>query len=132
MSDTTDTDVIRPGLVTLGGETIELAPIDAFRALDQELVGKLRTSRGTGFSSISHLHDLPIAGLKLDASFTQALANGNRRTQRLTQALAGLSLGLDLDTIAEGVEQEPEASLLWGQGWRRGQGYLFGRAEPVT
>lgn len=34
MSDTTDTDVIRPGLVTLGGETIELAPIDAFRALD--------------------------------------------------------------------------------------------------
>lgn len=34
MSETPDTDVIRPGLVTLGGETIELQPISAFRALD--------------------------------------------------------------------------------------------------
>ena len=86
---------------------------------------------GTGFSSISHLHDLPIAGLKLDAAFTRALTGGNHRTRRLTQALAGLALGLDLDTVAEGVEDEAQASTLAGQGWRRGQGWLFGQPSPM-
>lgn len=85
---------------------------------------------GTGYSSLSHLHELPLAGLKLDISFTRALASGDHRALRLTQALAGLSLGLDLDTIAEGVEDETQASILWGQGWLRGQGWLFGRPAP--
>jgi EAL domain-containing protein (putative c-di-GMP-specific phosphodiesterase class I) len=85
---------------------------------------------GTGYSSISHLQNLPISGLKLDLSFSQGLITGNRRSLRLTQALAGLSMGLDLDTVAEGVSDRAQAAILWGQGWRRGQGWLFGRAEP--
>ena len=86
---------------------------------------------GTGYSSISHLQNLPISGLKLDLSFSQGLLTGNRRSLRLTQALAGLSMGLDLDTVAEGVSDRAQAAILWGQGWRRGQGWLFGKAEPV-
>lgn len=86
---------------------------------------------GTGYSSISHLHDLPIDGLKLDVSFTRGLLSGNHRSLRLTQALAGLSLGLNLDTIAEGVSEPSQSAILWGQGWRRGQGWLFGKAEPA-
>lgn len=87
---------------------------------------------GTGYSSISHLHDLPIDGLKLDVSFAQGLISGNHRSLRLTQALAGLSLGLDLDTIAEGVSDSSQAAILWGQGWRRAQGWLFGKAAPMN
>ena len=87
---------------------------------------------GTGYSSISHLHDLPIDGLKLDVSFAQGLIKGNHRSLRLTQALAGLSLGLNLDTIAEGVSDSSQAAILWGQGWRRAQGWLFGKAEPMN
>lgn len=87
---------------------------------------------GTGYSSISHLHDLPIDGLKLDTSFAQGLIAGNRRSLRLTQALAGLSMGLGLDTIAEGVCDRAQATILWGQGWRRGQGWLYGKAAPTA
>jgi EAL domain-containing protein (putative c-di-GMP-specific phosphodiesterase class I) len=32
---------------------------------------------GTGFSSISHLRDLPVRGLKLDQSFTAGIRNGD-------------------------------------------------------
>lgn len=87
---------------------------------------------GMGYSSLSHLHDLPIAGLKLDSSFTAGVAAGNPRSLRIAQALAGLAGGLVLDGIAEGVESEAQAVLLDEQGWHRGQGLLFGAAEPVT
>ena len=86
---------------------------------------------GTGFSSISHLRDLPLAGLKLDVSFTRGIREGDETSRRLARALSGLAAGLGLDTVAEGVEFEPEAAVLHGQGWRHGQGWLFGHAAPL-
>ena len=85
---------------------------------------------GTGYSSISHLRDLPISGLKLDASFTAGVARGDETSIRLAQALAGLSQGLGLETVAEGVEGVQEEAILAAQGWRYGQGWLFGKAAP--
>ena len=64
---------------------------------------------GTGSSSISHLRDLPIAGLKLDRSFTCAMGAKDTKSLRLAQALVGVAEGLELDTVAEGVETVEEA-----------------------
>ncbi len=86
---------------------------------------------GTGYSSISHLRDLPIAGVKLDRSFTALVTDPSGRQASLTQGLAGLATGLGLDTIAEGVETEEQASILQAQGWRLGQGWHFGRPAPI-
>jgi PAS domain S-box-containing protein/diguanylate cyclase (GGDEF)-like protein len=86
---------------------------------------------GTGYSSIAHLRDLPIAGLKLDRSFTAGIGSGDATSVRLAQALAGLAAGLGLDTVAEGVETDEEAAYLQAQGWVHGQGWLYGKAEPV-
>ena len=86
---------------------------------------------GTGYSSISHLRDLPISGLKLDVSFSAGIRRGDTKSLRLAQALAGLARGLALDTVAEGIETEDEAALLLTQGWRHGQGWLYGRPEPL-
>ena len=86
---------------------------------------------GTGYSSISHLRDLPVSGLKLDVSFSRGIREGDEKSTRLANALVGLARGLGLDTVAEGIESEHEAQLLLGQGWRHGQGYLYGRAEPL-
>jgi len=86
---------------------------------------------GTGFSSISHLRDMPIQGVKLDRSFTAGLTDGDDRAVRLAQGLAGLAEGLGLMTIAEGVETAEQASVLLAQGWQMGQGWLFGQATPV-
>lgn len=85
---------------------------------------------GTGYSSISHLRDLPIHGLKLDLSFTRGIAAGDERSLVLARGLAGMAHGLDLETIAEGVEDERTATTLAEAGWEFAQGYLFGQAAP--
>ena len=82
---------------------------------------------GTGFSSISHLRDLPVTGLKLDQSFTSGITADDSHATRLAQGLVGLADGLGLQTIAEGIETVVQAEILAHQGWQMGQGWLFGR-----
>ena len=86
---------------------------------------------GTGYSSIAHLRDLPVAGLKLDRSFTAGIGQGDPTCIRLAQALAGLAEGLGLDTVAEGIETAEEEARLATQGWKHGQGWLYGKAAPL-
>ena len=86
---------------------------------------------GTGFSSISLLRDLPVTGLKLDATFVRDLTDGDSPANALAAGVAGLAQGLLLVGVAEGIETAEQATTLLGQGWTHGQGYLFGRPEPV-
>ena len=90
---------------------------------------------GTGFSSLSHLRDLPIDGIKLDRDFVSAISgNGEEagRSYRLAQGILGLAQGLGLQTVAEGVEDQGQAEVLTKQGWQLGQGWLYGKARPIT
>jgi diguanylate cyclase (GGDEF)-like protein/PAS domain S-box-containing protein len=103
----------------------------AMRALALEGVRWYVDDFGTGYSSITHLRDLPVSGLKLDRSFTAGLGDGDVTSERIVQALAGLARGLELDTVAEGVETRSEADVLSAHGWRHAQGWLFGRAVPA-
>ena len=65
-------------------------------------------------------------------SFTRALSQANTHATKLARGLAGLAAGLDLATIAEGVETIDQVRVLSGQGWQLGQGGLFGLATPVA
>ncbi|MBX0301454.1 EAL domain-containing protein [Cryobacterium sp. 1639] len=88
---------------------------------------------GTGFSSIAVLRDLPVTGLKLDASFVGGLGGGRAvgdAGEALAAGLAGLVAHLGLTGVAEGVETREQAEALRAQGWLHGQGYLFGRPAP--
>ena len=85
---------------------------------------------GTGFSSISHLRDLPVAGLKLDQTFTAGITSHDSHATRLALGLAGLANGLGLRTVAEGVETAEQAQILAAQGWQWGQGWHFGKPAP--
>ena len=86
---------------------------------------------GTGFSSISMLRELPVTGLKLDLSFVRNLTAGESPSNALAKGLAGLAEGLHLMSVAEGIESEEQAAILTCQGWTHGQGYLFGRPQPL-
>lgn len=116
-------------------ETALLSVTERIRQQMEQLAGRgIRwyvDDFGTGYSSISHLRDLPIAGLKLDRSFTCAMRAKDTKSLRLSQALVGVAEGLELDTVAEGVETIEEARLLTSQGWLRGQGWLYGKAAPL-
>ncbi len=85
---------------------------------------------GTGFSSISLLRDLPVTGLKLDASFVADLSEDDDAANALSTGLAGLVNGLHLMGIAEGVESEGQHRVLLRQGWSQAQGYLYARPSP--
>lgn len=79
---------------------------------------------GTGYSSLSLLHQLPVAMLKLDRSFVQNL-DGKGRIFVQTMTRLGTRLGLTV--LAEGIENEWEAHLIYQLGAELGQGYFIGK-----
>ncbi|WNM26259.1 EAL domain-containing protein [Demequina capsici] len=84
---------------------------------------------GTGVSPLSYLRDLPVSGVKLDMSFVAGIPE-DPAGARVSRALGALARELGLATIAEGIETEAQAEFLQGCGWRLGQGWLFGVAQP--
>src|SRR5438105_2875973 len=77
---------------------------------------------GTGYSSLLHLQSLRFDELKLDLSFVRSMVE-SRQSRKITAAVIGLGLSLGLQTVAEGVEEQSQASLLAWQGCHLGQGY---------
>lgn len=128
-------EVTETAVLALGTDTV--ANLTAVRVLG---AGVHVDDFGTGFSSISLLRDLPVTGVKLDATFVAGLGagddrgNGRRDEDRGAHALAaglsGLVTHLGLTGVAEGIETEAQAEVLRAQGWLHGQGYLLGRPAP--
>lgn len=86
---------------------------------------------GTGVSPLSYLRDLPVSGVKLDMSFVAGIPD-DPAGARVSRALGALARELGLATIAEGIETESQAEFLSKCGWRYGQGWLFGVAQPAS
>jgi len=91
---------------------------------------------GTGFSSLSYMHRFPVDTVKIDRSFIKGLdeRSGMERTHKtaaLIEAVVGLSQKLKLNVIAEGIETEAQYTRLVDLGVKTGQGFLFGKAEPL-
>jgi diguanylate cyclase (GGDEF)-like protein/PAS domain S-box-containing protein len=84
---------------------------------------------GTGYSSLSYLHRLPLDTLKIDRSFVHQM-HADPALEAVIRTLLSLSEILRLETVAEGVETEEEASALLRMGCRFGQGFLFARPLP--
>jgi EAL domain-containing protein (putative c-di-GMP-specific phosphodiesterase class I) len=80
---------------------------------------------GTGWSSLSHLHRLPVKMIKIDRAFVQGLPGSKAHTLASTVLALGQALGLR--TIAEGVETTGQLQQMQDQGCELAQGYLLGR-----
>ncbi len=85
---------------------------------------------GVGFSSIGYLQHLPVDTLKIDRSFTRDIA-GSPRAAALVDAILLMGAALDLRVVAEGIETAEQAVRLREAGCLYGQGYLFGRPQPL-
>lgn len=80
---------------------------------------------GTGFSSLTHLEQLPIDILKVDRSLVATIDRGDRRA-RLTPAIIQLAHTLGLTAIVEGVEQSDQVRQHRELGCTLAQGYFLG------
>ncbi len=85
---------------------------------------------GTGYSSLSYLHRFPIDILKIDRSFVSRLTNSDNGPE-LARAVITLGQTLGLDTVAEGIELEPQVAALLALGCVAGQGFLFAKASSL-
>ena len=86
---------------------------------------------GTGYSSLSYLHRFPIDILKIDRSFISRLINSDKGPE-LARAVITLGETLGLDTVAEGIEFEPQVQALLALGCLAGQGFLFAHAGSLA
>jgi EAL domain-containing protein (putative c-di-GMP-specific phosphodiesterase class I) len=83
---------------------------------------------GTGFSSLSYLERLNVDRLKIDLSFVSQMEQSDG-SKRIVETIIQLGRSLQLELIAEGIEQESQAVSLTQMGCHEGQGYLF--AKPL-
>lgn len=81
---------------------------------------------GTGFSSLQYLTQMPISFLKIDRCFVMKLLT-DPKSKAVVSSIIHLAHAMDIEIIAEGIEQNEESLVLETLGARYGQGYLFSR-----
>ena len=76
---------------------------------------------GVGYSSLSHLHQFPVDGIKIDASAINPVVDEN-----LVRLIVGVADTLGIRTVAEGIESQQQLDAVTRLGVDYGQGYLLG------
>jgi EAL domain-containing protein (putative c-di-GMP-specific phosphodiesterase class I) len=82
---------------------------------------------GTGYSSLSYLRHLPFDILKIDRSFIEQLPGEGLP---LARSIVRIAEALQLEVVAEGVEEQSQVHELTRLGCRHAQGYLFAKPQP--
>ncbi|WP_442859547.1 bifunctional diguanylate cyclase/phosphodiesterase [Burkholderia sp. 8Y] len=85
---------------------------------------------GSGFSSLSYVHQYQFSGLKIDKSFILELTR-SPRSRAIVRAIVRMAESLDLTLVAEGVEDAATLAVLRDMGAAQAQGYLFDKPLPL-
>ncbi len=113
-------------------ESLLMRDIDRTRSILEELKNSgIRIAIddfGIGYSSLAYLTKFPLDCLKIDQSFVRDIET-DADDRAVAEASIGLGHNLRLDVVAEGVETEPQLSLL--QGCDGFQGYLISRPQAA-
>jgi diguanylate cyclase (GGDEF)-like protein len=105
-----DPDGVRPSLTHLKDLGVRLA-VDDF---------------GTGYSSLAYLCRLPVDQLKIDRTFIPTIRT-SPASLAVVRTIIELAHTLDLQAVAEGIEDGAQLEALRGLGCDLGQGYHFAR-----
>ncbi|MFI3249991.1 MAG: bifunctional diguanylate cyclase/phosphodiesterase [Eubacteriales bacterium] len=87
---------------------------------------------GCAYSNIITLAQIQVNEVKLDKSLVDNLTN-NRKNHVLVKNVLSMCDELEgMSTLAEGIEDENQATLLYELGCHLGQGYFYSRPIPVN
>lgn len=147
----TDRDFVRSvqdtcGKVTAGSQAVKIA----FEITENDLIADIAYGArvlqdlkeagidiliddfGSGYSSLSYLHRLPIDALKIDKSITRDLSVSDR-ARAVCSGIVAIAKNLQVRTIIEGIETAEQLALAKALGCDQAQGFLFGKAsDPAS
>ncbi|MDN2486674.1 cyclic di-GMP phosphodiesterase [Kosakonia sacchari] len=109
-------------------EELALSVIQQFSALGAQVH---LDDFGTGYSSLSQLARFPLDAIKLDQSFVREV-HKQPISQSLVRAIVAVAQALNLQVIAEGVENAKEDAFLTKNGVNERQGFLFAKPMPAA
>ncbi|MEZ5258991.1 MAG: GNAT family N-acetyltransferase [Ilumatobacteraceae bacterium] len=104
------------------------------RVIEQLKAMKVRVAIddfGTGYSSLSYLRRFPVDSLKIDRSFVAEMEQ-SQTSQALVRAVIDLAHVLNLDTVAEGIEDDTQRTVLRDLQCNYGQGFFFSKPLPAA
>jgi len=99
-------------------------------ALDRRGVRLVLDDFGISLLALAYIRQFPVRGLKIDHLFVQNIAR-NEDDARLAKAIIALAQTLDIRVVAEGVESQAQAGLLYDFGCHLAQGYYFAEPMPI-
>ncbi len=86
---------------------------------------------GTGYSSLMYLSQLPVNELKIDKSFVSQTER-HENDYRIVENTVKLARALQIETVAEGVENFQTLMSLMKLGCDRVQGFYFAKPMPAS
>jgi diguanylate cyclase (GGDEF)-like protein len=105
-------------------------PLETLQKLSAMGVRIAADDFGSGYSNLAYLRRLPVASLKLSASFIKELWPDGPADEPVISALADLAHRLGLDVTVEGVETSEQARQLFALGCDTAQGWYYAAAVP--
>ncbi len=116
-------------------ETAVMTSADTAQRIISELQGAgVRISLddfGTGQSSLGRLRDFTFDKVKIDRAFVSRISS-DRPSEHIIKAIVAMCEGLDLEVVAEGIEEQAEEEKLRALGCAMGQGYFYGRPADAA
>lgn len=86
---------------------------------------------GTGYSGLNYLKKMPVSTLKIDKTFIDGILD-DKYDKLLINGIIDISRAMNLDTVAEGVEDAGQLTALQAIGCNLYQGYLASRPLSAT
>ncbi len=86
---------------------------------------------GTGFSSLNYLKRFPVNTLKIDQSFVRELHN-NYHDETIVKTIISMAHNLNLNVVAEGIENREHLEFLQQHLCNESQGYYFSKPVPSS
>jgi EAL domain-containing protein (putative c-di-GMP-specific phosphodiesterase class I) len=112
--------------VLLKSDSVVLSQLTRLRAIGVKVA---LDDFGTGYSSIGYLRQLPVDRIKLDRMFISGLVT-DLKAKEIVRSVVRLASSLEIEVVAEGVEDAVTAETLLQLGCPLAQGWLFSKAVP--